>query len=68
MTTLARWGNSAGLRLPKHVVEAAGLEIGDQIGVRLLDNGTILVSPIKTKIAVTEELALQKKEPRLDDW
>lgn len=61
MTVISKWGNSLGVRLPKPVAEAAGLTAGLQVGVRLLDNGCILVTPRKGKVAVTEGL-LQRKE------
>ena len=44
---LSRWGNSAGLRLPAAVMEAAGLKIGDYVFVRLMDSGDIRVRPAK---------------------
>lgn len=48
MARLTRWGNSdGGLRLPKAILEAAGLRVGDEIGCRLLDNGTVLLTPRK---------------------
>jgi antitoxin MazE len=47
MQRLTRWGNSTGLRLPASVVEAAGLEPGDYVHVRLLDTGDIRVRPVK---------------------
>lgn len=43
MPMLSRWGNSLGLRLPKYVTERAALQPGDQVHVRLLDSGEILV-------------------------
>lgn len=46
MARLTRWGNSGGgLRIPKHIVDAAGLRVGDEIGCRLLDSGAILLIP-----------------------
>ena len=46
MARLTRWGNSdGGLRIPKPIVEAAGLRVGDEIGCRLLDSGAILLTP-----------------------
>lgn len=47
MQKLTRWGNSTGLRLPASVMEAAGLEAGDYVYVRLLDTGDIRVRPVK---------------------
>ena len=56
MARLTRWGNSdGGLRIPKPILEAAGLRVGDEIGCRLLDNGTIVLTPRKERIDISEE-------------
>jgi antitoxin component of MazEF toxin-antitoxin module len=48
MARLTKWGNSqGGLRLPKTLIEAAGLRVGDEVICRLLDNGTILLTPLR---------------------
>ena len=46
---LSRWGNSIGMRLPRNVVETVNLKEGDEILVRVLDSGNILVTPIRTR-------------------
>lgn len=52
MAKLTRWGNSiGGLRLPKAIIEGAGLRVGDEVSCRLLDSGTILLTPLR---AMTE--------------
>ncbi|GAB7543551.1 hypothetical protein CS8_032230 [Cupriavidus sp. 8B] len=40
-------GKSLGLRLPQYVVERAGLAAGDNLDVRLLDSGEILIRAVK---------------------
>lgn len=45
---LCRWGNSTGLRLPKSLLETAGLVAGDYVSLRLLDNGDIRVRPLNS--------------------
>jgi antitoxin component of MazEF toxin-antitoxin module len=48
MAKLTKWGNSiGGLRLPKAIIEAAGLRAGDELTCRLLDNGTVLLTPLR---------------------
>lgn len=42
-TKLCKWGNSAGLRLGRQIVESAALRIGDMVFIRLLDSGDILI-------------------------
>jgi antitoxin MazE len=45
-TKIQRWGNSQGLRVPKEVLAAANLEIGDAVDVRAVD-GTLVVTPLR---------------------
>ena len=52
MTTICKWGNSLGLRLPAPVALAAGLRRGAQVQVRLLDNGSLLITPYSGTSAV----------------
>ena len=42
-TKLCRWGNSLGLRIPRTIADVARLKAGDQLVIRLLDSGDILV-------------------------
>lgn len=56
MARLTRWGNSdGGLRIPKPILEAASLRVGDEIGCRLLDSGVILLTPRKGRVDVSED-------------
>lgn len=43
-TQLAKWGNSLGLRLPKAIAQAAGVEEGDPVDVSV-ENGAIVIRP-----------------------
>ncbi len=43
---LCRWGNSVGLRLPKSLLQMAGLAAGSYVSLRVLDNGDIRVRPM----------------------
>lgn len=66
MARLTRWGNSdGGLRIPKPILEAAGLRVGDEIGCRLLDSGAILLTPRKGRIDISQDqvTAPQIKQP-----
>lgn len=49
MATVSAWGNSLGLRLPKYVTERTAIRAGDQVYVRLLDSGEILVRVVKAR-------------------
>lgn len=43
MPKLSRWGNSLGVRIPAHVAQRAAMREGDEINVRLLDSGEVLM-------------------------
>ncbi len=46
-TTLQRWGNSQGIRIPKPVVESMGLEVGAEIQVELSEDArSIVITPL----------------------
>ncbi len=46
-TTLQRWGNSQGIRLPKQLVERIGVEIGGEVLIALSeDQSAITIIPV----------------------
>jgi antitoxin MazE len=46
VTKIKKWGNSQGLRLPKHVLEDTRLEVGDEVDV-LSRDGVIVIAPVR---------------------
>lgn len=58
MARLTRWGNSVGgLRLPKAIIQAAGLRGGDEVICRLLDSGAMQTVQSGTVIGPLESSA-----------
>ena len=49
MPKLSRWGNSLGVRIPAHVAQRAAMQEGDEIYVRLLDSGEVLMCVAKAR-------------------
>lgn len=43
-TTLTKWGNGQGVRLPKPLTEQLGIHVGDHIEIKI-DNGSITLTP-----------------------
>jgi len=43
---IQKWGNSQGLRLAKHLLASANIDVGDEVDVSI-KNGSIIVSPSK---------------------
>lgn len=47
-TTLQRWGNSQGIRIPKKIVDLLGMEVGSELTIELSDDRTrITVTPTR---------------------
>ena len=47
-TTLQRWGNSQGVRIPKQIIERIGIAVGNEVKVSLSDDqSTITIAPIR---------------------
>lgn len=55
-TSLAKWGTSAAVRLPKSVLEAAHLKTGDQLAIEVHDR-MIVIQPVASKPTLEELLA-----------
>lgn len=54
-TIVDRWGNSLGLRVPKAVADAVGLQEGDRVCIEV-DNGGIFIRRAKPKYTIEELL------------
>ncbi len=46
--TVSKWGNSQGIRLPKSVTEALGIDVGQKVELIVRD-GELVLKPIKRK-------------------
>jgi len=66
---ISQWGNSLGLRIPKHIVDGLALSANDEVECRI-EQGQLMVKPIlkfpKYKLS---ELLSQDFEPEVEiDW
>lgn len=68
MQRLTKWGNSVGLRLPQSVREAAGLQAGCYVHVRLLDSGEVRLKPVHELQAVATETSGTVNVRGLEEW
>ena len=54
VTKVQKWGNSQGLRLAKHVLENAQIEIGDDVEIIIGENQITLKKVAKPKFNLAE--------------
>jgi antitoxin MazE len=72
--TVAKWGNSAAVRLPKSVSTELGLAPGVQLDLVVRDGGILLSAPaMSSKQLLAEMLAEARRlgpgfEPETVDW
>jgi antitoxin MazE len=72
-TTIARWGNSTALRLPKAIVEELNLKPGQQVEV-IVEGSEARLKPVTGQRVTLEELMAEadrigwENQPPLMDW
>jgi antitoxin MazE len=68
--SLSKWGNSQGLRIPKEIINALQMNIGDKVRI-FIENNRVIIEPVKKKkVYNLDELIAKipsdyKKEPEL---
>ena len=50
--SVQKWGNGTGVRIPKKVFVAAKLKLNQELNINL-KNGSIILTPVKTKPKIT---------------
>jgi antitoxin MazE len=63
--TIAKWGNSLALRLPRHVAEEAKLTEGGTVDLAIED-GSLKVTPTRRKFKLADLLANEPRATELD--
>ncbi len=48
-TSIAKWGNSAALRLPKNILDALSLHIGDPVTI-IQEGNSLVIKPCKPSL------------------
>jgi antitoxin MazE len=72
--TIAKWGNSTAVRLPKSVSTDLGLVPGVQLDLVIKDDGILLRTPAKSSKRLLAEMLAEAKrlgpgfEPETIDW
>ena len=56
-STIKRWGNSAAVRIPRHVLAQANLEEGTDVEIVLVKEGEITLRAIRNRKSIQELFA-----------
>ena len=54
VSKVQKWGNSQGLRLPKHVLESADISVGDDVEIISQEGQIVLKKVAKRKFNLAE--------------
>jgi antitoxin MazE len=54
--SLQKWGNGAGVRIPKKVAEAAGIRLSQQLVITLQDKSIVLTPVVEKKKQTLDSL------------
>ena len=52
-----RWGNSQGVRLPKSVLDLAGIDVGDSVEIQVSDRQIVVTRVARPKYDLAELVA-----------
>ena len=66
-TTIQKWGNSQGIRLPKGILEMANLNENDTVKLKVED-GKVIIVPAKKHITLKERIAEYEGEYKPHEW
>jgi len=67
-TSLAKWGNSLGLRIPKSIAAELDIRDGDAVDV-VVQDGAIVVRPARRRYTIEELVADMTPDDRGEtDW
>ncbi len=71
-TKIQSWGNSQGVRFPKHLLEEVGLAVGDRVVIESDESG-IVVRPLRRRHRrhqISELVAAMPEDyqPHEEDW
>jgi len=53
---VSKWGNSAAIRLPKHIADQVNIKEGTEVSISILE-GTIVITPQQKRYTLEELLA-----------
>ncbi|NMA03424.1 MAG: AbrB/MazE/SpoVT family DNA-binding domain-containing protein [Clostridiales bacterium] len=66
-TTIQKWGNSQGVRIPKSILEKANLNENDTVELKVED-GKVIISSVKKHKTFKERIAAYKGDYKPREW
>jgi antitoxin MazE len=66
-TTIQKWGNSQAVRIPKIILEKAGLRENDRVEIRV-EKGNLLIIPQKKHLTLQERAAEYNGDYQPVEW
>ena len=66
-TTIQKWGNSLGIRIPSQIAESIAVSQGSEVDLIVSDDHTLIIRPRKKKPTLEELLAQCQPENRHDE-
>ena len=67
VSKVQRWGNSQGLRLPKHILESADISVGDNVEV-IPQEGQIIIKKVsKRKFNLAEMVSRMPRNYKVQE-
>ena len=66
-TTIQKWGNSLGIRIPSQIAERIAVSQGSEVDLVVSDDHTLIVIPKKKKPTLEDLLAQCKSDNRHDE-
>jgi antitoxin MazE len=66
-TTIQKWGNSLGIRIPSQIAERIAVTQGSEVDLVVSDDHTLIVIPKKKKPTLEDLLAQCKSENSHDE-
>ena len=55
--TIKRWGNSAAIRIPRHILSQANLEEGTEVNIVINNEGEIVLKTVRKRKSIQELFA-----------
>lgn len=66
-TTIQKWGNSLGIRIPSQIAERIAVSQGSEVDLVVSDDHTLIVIPKKKKPTLEDLLAQCRSDNRHDE-